>query len=469
MCVCVRVCPALFPSWCAVQESGDLGVSDQWVDHCIGLILDDKMPGKAAITRTIYRAARRVQCAARILLARIHLGFVRAEKRRRYILKVCFKEWQRRAWHWAVKKKRRVFWMWGHYTQRVRHNRLVFRLCFWPFRVWQREAHARITGRAKARFLRRVWQTFLKLRITRAWRRWAAKQIEYREKVAEFKKTRFRLFCQCVLHCWHLWARDSRLAAEEWARHSRLLAGFATKFRLFTAFVGWRYLAWGAREVKRRSWRYCYPRYQYYSQGGLASGMKLGTLESTLATPEVTVLGQVAATPERSRSPKAALLRLAPGEVRRQSLGLELDLNGDIKALPTPPFPAVMAVDWMIEARVRAKRNGDRLVDMTRSGAPMLAAFVQADHYERIVRSAFFNRVAPKCLAIWRRYVQWRRKKRFAWWVGLRPLMRRALYKLARHRDRAHEERRLIKELQAKDAEVRDTPMEGAGCCSVVL
>jgi len=180
-------------------DTGHLGVSDHHIDTVVGQILDDRVSAPIAAFNSRLDCTLMVQCNVRIKLAFMRMGVIRQEKKRLSVLRVCVKQWKRRVWHWGVLRRRRTFHVFRKYVQTVRRKRLYYRVCFWPWYVWNRHVNQQIFARGKANFLKKVWVAYRKRHFLLQWSRAAKRAVRNRAMV---KSVRLRVVaCRGVCVC----------------------------------------------------------------------------------------------------------------------------------------------------------------------------------------------------------------------------------------------------------------------------
>ena len=127
-----------------------------------------------------HKAASQVCNAARMFrsrkemhrLLRVRVAMSRFRHAGAELMRMCFEGWlvasqqQMLARHAGCRKLRE----WRNVVAAVKKKRDLFRTCFWPMHVWQRETRIAIVGGAKAKLLVQVWKTMIQLSLFRAWK-----------------------------------------------------------------------------------------------------------------------------------------------------------------------------------------------------------------------------------------------------------------------------------------------------------
>lgn len=244
-------------------DTGLLGISDLFIDDALDAVLFDGLRLHDECTRIRDECSNIVARAMRVGCGKL------AEKKRQqwneYVddVSVAFCGW-RALWHteMTLRRCRRPFYVWRRWNRRERYLRELFRCCFWPLRVWFREAQGRMYTRSKIRFLLRVWRTLYKLRVTKRWAKWAKRRAATRQlldsHLAKKRDARLRF----VIGAWRTEAHRSATIMKKWKRSATAnLSSYSSSAQLRLYLYCWRYLIWGVQRAKRRAYKYAYPSY----------------------------------------------------------------------------------------------------------------------------------------------------------------------------------------------------------------
>jgi hypothetical protein len=205
-------------------------------------------------------AAEVVQCYARGYFIRARMAKVQAMYSRiqERLVRAVYLEWLRIArWRIALRlhclpRIRR----WHRYKVAQDKRRLYFRVCFWPFFVWHREAHAQMIARAKAKFLVRVIRTHNMLRHYRGWGRIVDDKKRRKQKIEDHKLARLHKAAKKSIGTWHVFAKLRAEKLRLWRTKGREMRQYHINKFLMRYFAVWRYYANGRRLCVKRSFRY---------------------------------------------------------------------------------------------------------------------------------------------------------------------------------------------------------------------
>jgi hypothetical protein len=217
---------------------------------------------------TVYQAvqivhncsAEVIQCYARGYYIRARMFKVQAmyERIQGRLIRAVFLEWLRIAeWrialrvHCLPKIKR-----WHNYKVGQDKRRLYFRVCFWPFFVWHREAHKSMIGRAKAKFLVRVVRAHNLLRHFRALRHIVDEKKARKLKIDGHRQNRIDKAAKRACATWHAWAKGRGEKLRLWRTKGVQMRKFHINKFIMRYFAVWRYYASSRRLCVKRSFRY---------------------------------------------------------------------------------------------------------------------------------------------------------------------------------------------------------------------
>lgn len=275
----------------------------------------------------------------------------------------CFLAWLHRTQRaWALRHHcLRKLLVWRRHTRALCTARHRFRVMFWPFYVWAREAGRVVVARGKARFLRAVWDTYIQLHAVRQWRAQARRRGRLRARAAR------------VIHrrLWHVAHRCLRSLAAYRAQ----------------------------RAAKRRLW---------WERGAVMRRM----LDQRLLARCLVLLRVHAAGWQSARElPR----RLAHAYTRHEQLRADHGLSW----LPQPPS-ASEAYAWAPTVAATA-----RLRATVEPVEGMRAYFHRELRGRVLVQACILRRVGPRCLAALRRHAVTQQQERFATYVGALAVLRR--------------------------------------------
>ncbi|OQR84122.1 hypothetical protein ACHHYP_13864 [Achlya hypogyna] len=148
----------------------------------------------------------------------------------------------------------RKFVAWKYLMVCGKWYRELFRVCFWPLYVWKRWTQFVIISRAKAIFLRHVFDTYYLLRHTRAWRAFVVAKQALLAELARRKQERDTRTLKTILDKWRPWAAYGQRIRKIWQK-SGLCLQFQTKYYTTKmALYLWRYFAILHRDMARRQY-----------------------------------------------------------------------------------------------------------------------------------------------------------------------------------------------------------------------
>jgi hypothetical protein len=217
---------------------------------------------------TVYQAvqivhncsAEVVQCYARGYFIRARMFKVQAMYMRiqeRLVLAV-YLEWLRIA-QWRIALRQHCLpkiKRWHNYKVGQDKRRLYFRVCFWPFFVWHREAHAQMIARAKAKFLVRVIRAHHVLRHFRALRRIVDEKKARKLKIERHKQGVIDKAAKRACATWHAYAKMRSEKLRLWRTKGVQMQKFHINKFIMRYFAVWRYYASARKLCVKRSFRY---------------------------------------------------------------------------------------------------------------------------------------------------------------------------------------------------------------------
>lgn len=94
------------------------------------------------------------------------------QNQRKY-LRLVLTSWFRRAhYHQELLRRcHRHFASWKYYCKVQREKRYMYRMCFWPLYIWRRYVRKMMKARAKAQFLKKIFETYIQIDMIRRYKR----------------------------------------------------------------------------------------------------------------------------------------------------------------------------------------------------------------------------------------------------------------------------------------------------------
>ena len=120
-----------------------------------------------------------------------------------------------------------------------------------PFYVWRREVEFTITARAKAKFLKSVWQTCRKLRVMREWMHFAESCRRKKEKALKLFMVKSTSTVQVIFHEWRKLAKYESFQRDCWKAKGLPIHERRGRKCLETVFLCWKHLCLGAKRFSR--------------------------------------------------------------------------------------------------------------------------------------------------------------------------------------------------------------------------
>ncbi len=130
---------------------------------------------------------------------------------------------------------------WKYFVKRAKERRETFRICFWPFYVWRKEAGKTATAKEKTKFLvGRVMPTVLMLKVFHAWK----KEALFEAKCNKISKVHYSQYLHKRLILsfknWSFFAYQHRFLRRAWFRRGLNMMRNNLRSRLRTTFYLWK-------------------------------------------------------------------------------------------------------------------------------------------------------------------------------------------------------------------------------------
>ncbi|GLE02355.1 hypothetical protein PINS_up011193 [Pythium insidiosum] len=326
-----------------------------------------------------------------------------------------------------------VAWAW-HTRQRVAYY-AFFRACFWPFYTWKRELQRMILARGKAKFLRRLVDTYVQLRHLRAWTTRLRRKLWRRRQVERARRQRARRVLRVV---WAAWLARYRLGLQVhrlWRSHGHVLQRLHRLYMVRVTFVLWRYLSILRRDLAARSTSCLHafvavssvkrPRPTQQTNTNVPRGATW--LVTKPASHPTTTTGAAAAVVSRSASAAVPRATAATNDVLGDDdvdayVVEELDDAGHQQHHQTPSNNSIPALSRIMETSLAARiKRKSRLYDLC---LELYLQFRERDRRQLIGNEIRYRRVGRVLLRALRATVERGKKQRFATELGAFRVLR---------------------------------------------
>eukprot|EP01038_Epipyxis_sp_PR26KG_P007640 gene7640-10399_t len=130
---------------------------------------------------------------------------------------------------------------WQFYTKRAIRRREIFRICYWPFRVWRKYSDSSAVAKEKAHFLvHRVMPTLLTLQVFRAWKAYSMKEQVLEKACKRFQDDRTIRYGAIYFYWLKDWTRKRKKIKKAWQRNGKSMRNDKVYVRQIIPFVVWK-------------------------------------------------------------------------------------------------------------------------------------------------------------------------------------------------------------------------------------
>jgi hypothetical protein len=145
------------------------------------------------------------------------------------------------------------FKKWFFFSQCQKKKNFFFQICFWKFYIWKKFLQKKIFAKGKAKFLKKIYQTFLKLHFLKHWQKKWFKQKKNIQTINLLQQKTKKKWKKNIFYEWRNVFMSKIILKRLWKKKGgHMLHVLHQNYYLRNCFFVWKYISMLKQQIKKR-------------------------------------------------------------------------------------------------------------------------------------------------------------------------------------------------------------------------